>query len=267
LEGKENIMRGLQWTCFAAAMFLMVTAGRAQAEAFSWRGSLSQGGILTIRGVRGDIVATPSQSGQIEIVGKKSGSGSDLEAVAVRVVEEAGKVTICTVYPGNDRCPGGRDERRDGKKNNARIDFTVRVPAGVHLVADTEIGRVEAKSLTGPVEARTVLGDIDISTSAYAQASSVNGDILASLGSTQWSGSVEFETVNGNILVRLPRKGDTELRAKSATGQFETLLFPTPKDQYGAHIPGADFSGTLGSGGRMLKITTTNGSIRLEPTS
>lgn len=261
-------MRGLQKACFAmATLILSVAASRAQAEDFSWHGHLNQGSSLRVLGVRGDIVAEPSPSGQIEVIGKKRGSQSDLSAVQVRVVEEAGKVTICTVYPGKDRCPGGKDQRQDRQKNDARIDFTVRVPAGVSLVAATDIGKVEAKSLASPVDASTVLGDIEISTTAYAAAQSVNGDIHATLGSTQWNGAIELKTVNGNILVRLPRKGDTELRAQSATGSFESALFPTPQERYGAHIPGASFSGTLGNGGRMLKLTTTNGSIRLEPGS
>jgi hypothetical protein len=238
-------------------MFLMASAGWG--EEFSWSGSLPAGSVLTIRSVRGDILAEPSTGDRIEVSGNKKG---DLQ---VRVIEEAGKVTICTVQPGNDRCPGGRDERRDHEKRDAGIDFKVRIPAGVHLVADTEIGKVQARGLSSPVEARTVLGNIDISTSAYARAESVNGDIRATLGKTDWDGSLSFKTVNGNIVVRLPAGANTELRATSATGRFESDLFPYEKSRYG--IPGADVSGKLGKGGRTLKISTTNGSIRIEDAS
>jgi DUF4097 and DUF4098 domain-containing protein YvlB len=255
----------MQWAGLAVAVLLLGTAGRAAADDFSWHGTLGQGGVVKILGDRGNIVAEPSTGGQVEVTGKKKGSDADLKGVDVRAVEENGKVTICAVYPGENRCPGASNSPKDHPKNDARIDFTVRVPAGVHLVADTEIGKIEAKSLAGPVDARTVIGDIDIATSSYAQAASTNGNIAASLGSTAWTDAVRFETVNGNILVKLPRKGDTDLRAKSTTGSFKTDLFPTPQNRYG--IPGADVSGTLGSGGRMLKIGTVNGSIRLEPIS
>lgn len=257
----------LHWFLLITGVFLMIFAGRLEAEDFTWNGTLQPGGVLTIRAVRGDIVAEPSQSGRIEVVGRKKGSREDLGAVNVRVIEEAGTVTICTSQPGNDRCPGGKDQRQDKKKNDARIDFTVRIPAGVQLVADTEIGKVEALSLTSPIDARTVMGNIEISTSAYARAESINGDIRATMGKTDWSGSLKFETVNGNILVRLPTDANTELQATSMTGNFESDLFPVQKTPYGARIPGADVSGTLGKGGRKLKITTTNGSIRLERAS
>lgn len=258
-------MRRMIKACAMAACCLMLLVSRSQAEDFSWRGDLPTGGVLVIRGIRGDITAEPAQGRRAEVIARKAGSAKQLEKVQVRVIEEGGQTTICAVYPGNDRCPGGRDQRRDNEKEEVTINFVVRVPAGVRLVADTEVGKVTAKSLAGPVEARTVMGDIQVSTSEHARAESVNGDIDITLGKTRWSGTVELETVNGDILVQLPAAAETEVRAETTNGSFQSDLFPVEENRYG--VPGASVRGTLGAGGgRTLKIETTNGSIEVKRT-
>ena len=63
-----------------------------------------------------------------------------------------------------------------------KVDFTVRVPARVHLVATTVNGDVSADRIGGNVHATTVNGDIDVTAAGYVKASTVNGGIEASLG-------------------------------------------------------------------------------------
>ena len=49
------------------------------------------------------------------------------------------------------------------------VDFVVKVPAGVRLVARTVNGAVEASGLTGDVDAETVNGSVKIETSGVAR--------------------------------------------------------------------------------------------------
>src|SRR5206468_12225975 len=109
-------------------------------------------------------------------------------------------VTICAVYPSDGRrentCEAGDGGHMNVQDNDVTVDFTVLVPAGVRFRGNTVNGEVAAADLSGDVEANTVNGSIRISTAGYAEARTVNGEIVASLGRATWSGALEFRTVN-----------------------------------------------------------------------
>jgi hypothetical protein len=60
----------------------------------------------------GDVSASPASGGAVEVVATKHGRRSDPAEVEIEVVEHAGGVTICAVYPS----PGSRpNECRQGR--------------------------------------------------------------------------------------------------------------------------------------------------------
>src|SRR6266699_2142441 len=123
-------------------------------------------------------------------------------------------------------------------------------------------GDVGAADLTGDVEANTVNGSIRISTAGYAEAQTVNGEIVASLGRATWSNALEFRTVNGGITLDLPAGLSTEVRATTVNGDIETDFPLTVTGRLGPR----SLRGTIGSGGRQLALSTVNGSIKLRKT-
>ena len=136
--------------------------------------------------------------------------------------------------------------------NNTRVDFTVRVPTGVNLIAKTVNGDVSSDRIGGNVHASTVNGDIDVAAAGYVKATTVNGGIEASLGSGDWPGDLDFSTVNGSVDLTLPA-------GVGVNGSFDTDFPLTVQGRFGPK----QVSGTIGSGGRDLSISTVNGSIRL----
>jgi hypothetical protein len=223
-------------------------------EEFHWKGSLKPGQTIEVRGFRGHIDAVQTD-GEALVDAVKSGT-DPLSWVKIDVDERSSGVVITAQYPR------GKDE--DDVK--IRVDYKVKVPKGVKLIGRTEIGDVTVERLDAPVEAYTAIGDLRLETSSYAQGRTVNGQINAVMGQTNWSGTLRFVAVNGDITIKLPAHADTELSADSKAGRFETDLFPVNDigGRYGARpLPGADVSGTLGRGGRSLKVQTINGDIRL----
>ena len=105
------------------------------------------------------------------------------------------------------------------------------------------------------VEADSVNGGIHISTESWASAKSVNGSIQARIGRADWSGDLEFKTVNGSIRLELPSSLNTELDFKSVNGRLESDFPLTMQGSIGQHSVHA----TIGSGGRSLEIKTVNG--------
>ena len=81
-----------------AVAALAVPALAAQ-EDFHWTGKVAAGAAVEIKGVNGGIVATGIPGGDIEVTAVKKGRRSDPAQVKVEVVEHAGGVTICAVYP------------------------------------------------------------------------------------------------------------------------------------------------------------------------
>jgi DUF4097 and DUF4098 domain-containing protein YvlB len=105
----------------------------------------------------------------------------------------------------------------------------------------------------------TVNGSIRISTTGYAEAKTVNGEILARLGDGTWPNAIEFKTVNGTITLDLPANLSTQVTADTFNGDISSE-FPLSvlRTSGRKHL-----SGTIGSGGRELLLKTLNGSINL----
>jgi hypothetical protein len=234
-------------------------------DQFQWTGRVAQGKSIEIKGVNGSITAEPASGDQLEVSATKSGRRSDPSQVSIKVVEHAGGVTICAVYPSDDpndpnTCePGQGNGRMNVRNNDVKVAFKVRVPSRVGLISRTVNGEISALDLAGNVESHTVNGSINISTSGYAQAKTVNGDITARLKDANWSGSLDFKTVNGGITVDLPSETNSTVEASTVSGDissdFQLTILGTMSRKH--------LSGTIGGGGRELNLKTVNGSIHL----
>ena len=194
----------------------------------------------------------------------------------MQVVQENGNVTVCAVYPtptgrhyGRDRdghwdgpneCRPGTSGHMNTDNNDVRVDFTVRVPAGVRFFGKTVNGNIEAQALKSDADVSTVNGRVTLSTTGLASARTVNGSIEASVGSGQGNEPLEFETVNGSITVRLPKDANANLHAQMLNGGFDSDFPVTVQSFRGTN---KRITGTIGKGGRDLDLHTINGSIRL----
>src|SRR5687768_10707421 len=69
------------------------------AQDWNWRGRVSPNQWLEIKGVNGGIRAVASSGSEIEVVATKTSEKSDPDDVRLEVIEHAGGVTICAVYP------------------------------------------------------------------------------------------------------------------------------------------------------------------------
>jgi hypothetical protein len=236
-------------------------------EAFQWSRAIPAGKAIEIKGVNGDIVASRAAGQEVEVRATKHARKSDPDQVTIEVIEHEGGVTICAKYPDVDGkknvCGPGDKGQMNTHNNDVRVDFEVRVPTGVRLIARTVNGEIRADALESPVEAATVNGAVRISTSGYASAETVNGSIAASLGSAEWTGPISFTTVNGRIDLRLPAKLDADVRAETTNGSIETDFPITVSGRFGKHR----LRGTIGKGGRDLELETVNGNITLRPAS
>jgi putative adhesin len=249
----------------AALVAAMVSvAALAPAQDWSWDGRVAPGQAVEIKGVNGDVKAAPAAGDRVEVTAVKRARRSDPASVQVKVVEHAGGVTICAVYPTREgeapnECRPGERGHMNVQDNDVSVTFTVRVPAGVRFVGRTVNGSIEADALTGDVDAHTVNGGVRLSTAGKAQAETVNGSITASVGQADGTEALTFKTVNGSIALDLPAGASAEVRAATVNGEIHSD-FPLGGQ---ARISRRRLSGTIGGGGRPLALETVNGSINI----
>lgn len=229
---------------------------------FHWKGRIAAGKAIEIKGVNGDVSAVAG-SGEAEVRAVKTAKRSDPEDVQIEVVEHEDGVTICAVYPSDGRrenvCAPGRRGHSSVRDNDVRVHFTVKVPAGVQFVGKTVNGEVEVANLASDVDVATVNGSIRISTTGYAEATTVNGSIVAAMGRADWRDGLEFTTVNGGITLDLPASLSTEVRASTVNGDILSDFPLTVSGRLGPRR----VNGTIGAGGRELALSTVNGNIKL----
>ncbi|MEJ2481652.1 MAG: hypothetical protein P8049_00615 [Gemmatimonadota bacterium] len=239
---------------------LPATAG---AQDFEWRGRVDRGDRIEIKGVNGEINATYTSGSEVRVTARKEAKRDDPGEVRVEVVEHGDGVTICAVYPDDggrkNECRPGDEGHLSSHDNDVAVHFSVEVPAGVMLRASTVNGGIDAGGLQSDVDASTVNGGVSVSTSGLAKASTVNGSIKASIGRADWSGDLDFETVNGSITVEMPADAGARVRASTVNGGLETDFPLTIQGRFSNR----KMEGTIGGGGRDLNLETVNGSIRL----
>lgn len=246
-----------------AAVALAGTASAAQEE-FRWNGKVAAGQAIEIKGVNGGITATGTSGGEIELVAVKKGRRNDPREVKIDVVEHAGGVTLCAVYPSTDgkpnECAPGKAGHMNVRDNDVNVEWKLSVPAGVRFVGRTVNGGIDANGLSADAEAETVNGGVELQSTGTARAQTVNGGITAKLGRADWDGTLKLQTVNGGIELTVPEGLSADVSAATVNGDISTDFPITVTGKIGKRR----LQGTVGSGGRLLEMKTVNGGIDLK---
>lgn len=255
-------------TVFQVPVILAATllaAAPVGAQDFHWSGRLAAGKRLEIRGVNGSIRTMAASGDEIDVSAHKTARHSDPDEVKITVVPTDEGVTICAVYPTPRRvdrensCEPGDGWHSSTDNNDVTVDFTIKLPAGIVFSGETVNGEIDAEGLGADAEVTTVNGSINVQATGHVEARTVNGSIRASMGRADWSSETEFTTVNGGITLTLPANLSAEVSAETVNGDLETDFPLTVTGKFGPR----HMRGTIGNGGRQLKLSTVNGSIHL----
>jgi hypothetical protein len=219
---------------------------------------------IEIKGVSGDIRATPALGGDVVVTATKIGQPDDVAGVSIAVVTHASGVTICAVYPDvvgrpPNKCEpgaGGNMSVRGNAGGRVKVQFAVEVPQGVDLIGRTLAGDIVATGLHSDVFAHGLAGDIRIATAQLASATTQRGSVTATLGLRDWGRDLEFTTLSGDIRVTVPAATNAVVQATTQVGDITTDF---PLSQSAGHI-----WGTLGNGGPQLTLSTLAGDVALE---
>ncbi len=259
--------KALLLTAMAAALFAGCDDGDPTGPGpgsttadFDWRGTVAEGDKIEIKNIAGDVRASYTAGSEVVVHATKSGRDSDPASVTIEVVRHAEGVTICAIYPdvpgqAPNECAPGLQGNISNWDNDVNVEFTVSVPAGVEFVGRAVGGDVVAEDLRGDLLAVTVSGDVRVTTTGIAEASSTFGSLNIAIGRANPGRDLAFKTMTGDVTLRVPSNTNAEVQATTGRGTIASdfRLEGTPNRR----------SGTLGSGGPMLTLSTVEGDVDL----
>jgi hypothetical protein len=250
---------------------------------FHYSYPLRAGGRLSLENFNGSVDIAGWDQATVDISGARYGSTPESrDAVKIDVAPSPDAVAIRTIRPSERRNVGAR--------------YVVRVPRHVQLDRiTTSNGSIRVNDIDGParvktsngsvkvfnlagtfdggttnasVELENVQGDCTVKTSngrvkaqhvkGAFEASTSNGSVDAALDELRPAG-VRISTSNGGITVRLARSANARLMARTSNASVSTDFALTSTGRADKH----HLEGTIGSGGPVVDLSTSNGSIHI----
>ena len=279
----------------ALALAPVVAAAQEPAgDLFTWSGRLASGATFGIRHYNGPIDVREGTGDRVEFRAERRTRRSS--ELSFQVQNETDGITICGVWRGRSACDTGRRSGWDWDEGPPSSRLTVLLPKGVRLAAttgngdvtvekasnDVEItsgngdvrvtltagrvdvttgnGELEIDGATGPVRATTGNGRVYVMTSSGpVTARTGNGDMDIRMKTLTGSSDMDFVTGNGSVTVALPGSFNGEIDASTGHGDFRSDF----EIRVTGRLNPRHIRGTIGEGGRRIKMVTGNGRLEL----
>ncbi len=233
------------------ALLLAVTAHAQVSQEFHRTVSLPANGRVSLDNVNGNVEITGWNRNEVQIDAVKQARDQQrLDEARIEVETGGDSVKIHTQYP------------HDHTNNNpASVNYTLHVPQNARLDGISLVnGSLTVEKMMAEVDAKLVNGKAHIrDLSGEANIPNVNGSIEANYASLNNVRQIKLKSVKGSIELGLPGSPNAEVKASSVNGGIKTDF---PLTVQGA-FSGRSLSGTLGSGGTRIELSTVNGSMHI----
>jgi DUF4097 and DUF4098 domain-containing protein YvlB len=253
---KKELVMKLRWMLLvpAAAVLLAAASGAApvrEQERIVEKYQTGSQPTLGLKNVNGDVVLEGWDENRIEVTAVKYASSKErLEDVEITFHMDDDRLRIEVDPDGGDRWPS--------RHGSVGVDFEIHAPRGTKVDAIEVVnggvkirgieGDVDVSSVNGGVSGEDLGGDVDLAT--------VNGGV--SLVAGGGADSIRLHSVNGGVLLVLPKKFDARIQAGTVHG---TIRADGEADA--TSFTGTSMSATLGKGGMKVDLNTVNGSIEI----
>lgn len=217
---------------------------------------------LTLETRDGRLSVNARPNGSVRVEGW-DGSDVRVEArVTVRArnsgaAEELADEVEVRARPGSLSSEGPRTRGRESWS----VSYRVQVPVGTDLELESTNGSIRVEGVAGGVAARSTNGSVRLSDVAGGvRVRTTNGSIQTAFGPGSLPDrDMELRTTNGSVTLTLPDGAGAQIEARTTNGRINTDFPLTVQGRLGRRV-----SGVLGDGGPEIRLTTTNGSIRIE---
>jgi DUF4097 and DUF4098 domain-containing protein YvlB len=215
----------------------------------------------TLKDFAGSIDVDPGQNGGASVHGwdrpdalvrARVRASADTDAAAADL---AGRIRVDTTG-GRIRTDG--PESRDEQQWS--VDLQVFVPRASQVTVRTMNGGIALGDLTGEVRFEALNGGVSLSGLAgNVSGHTTNGGLAVELTGDHWTGeALDVYTVNGGVNLQIPRDYSARLETGTEHGGFNLDYPVTIQGKIDKRL-----SVTLGSGGPLVRVMTTNGGIRV----
>ncbi len=152
-------------------------------------------------------------------------------------------------------------ERVEGRRRSGwSVSFRIWAPRQTALALTARNGGVSLHGMRGDSRFSTTNGGVTLDeVGGHVVGTTRNGGVNVRLGGASWEGEgLDVETTNGGVSLAIPAGYSAELEASTENGGFRTDYPLTVQGRLDRQV-----RATLGGGGPRLKVTTTNGGVRI----
>ncbi|MBS1873274.1 MAG: DUF4097 family beta strand repeat protein [Acidobacteria bacterium] len=201
----------------------------------------TNGGVSVKGWSRADVLVRAKVDASAESEGEARSLASQ-----VRVDASAGRISAS----GPDRVEG----------RGWSVSYEVFVPHSANLQLTAHNGGVHVADVGGQIEFTAVNGGVHLARlSGHVQGRTQNGGLHIELTGSRWDGEgMDVTTTNGGVHVQIPASYSAHLETSTVNGGVSTQYPMTVSGKIGRQL-----SANLGSGGATIRLTTTNGGIKI----
>jgi DUF4097 and DUF4098 domain-containing protein YvlB len=237
---------------------------RSDPKAFSFKEKLAANSWIRVQNLNGDIDVVPTDGNDVEVTAVKRWYRGDPKDVRFEVLRDGDNVTICALWE-NDRqstyCDQDSYRNEGNNRNDVDVTFTVKLPRNIKVAVTTVNGDVDVNGVRNQVRAQGVNGSVRVVTaSGPVSASSVNGSVDVEMETLTGTDEMAFSSVNGDVILRVPAEFGADLSMSTVNGNVRSD-FPITLE---GRIDPRKMRGTIGKGGRRLKVSTVNGNLEIK---
>jgi hypothetical protein len=250
---------------------------------FHYNYPLKSGGRVSLDNFNGSVEVAGWDQETVDISGAKYGATPEArDAIKIEVSPAPDSVAIRTIRPSERRNVGARYVLRvprhtqldrittsNGSMRVNSVDGPVRLKTSNGSMKVFNLtGSLDGGTSNGSVEVDNVKGDCTVRTSngrvkaegvkGAFDATTSNGSVDASVDELHPNG-VRVATSNGGITLRLARTVNARLMARTSNSSISTEFDVSTRGTKDKH----HLEGTIGSGGPVLDLSTSNGGIHV----
>ena len=162
---------------------------------------------------------------------------------------------------------GGRVQARGPESANNSgwsVSFEIFVPQTISLTVKTNNGGISISDVRGSLRFDATNGGINLKRlSGDIEGATVNGGVNIELAGANWEGNkIDVKTRNGGVTLTLPENFSAHFQTETVNGSLQSDY---PLNMTG-ELRSRNHDFTMGGGGPLIHVTTTNGGVRLKRT-
>ena len=200
------------------------------------------------------------ENGGIHVIGSNR---SDILVIS-RIQTQAGSESEAKEIADQIKIDMGDDIRAEGPSTRWRSSWTVSyeilVPRKTSLDLSANNGGISIENVDGRLEFETTNGGISlIGVAGDVRGSTSNGGVEVELTGDRWAGEgLDVRTSNGGVEVLVPANYNARLETGTVNGGMNIGFPVTVQGRLNRRL-----TTTLGDGGPLVRVTTTNGGVTL----